>query len=49
MSADLNDQGFSYPEVGDPNRCTACGLCFRMCPDCAIQVDKQDVKSSEKK
>ena len=49
MSADLNDQGFSYPEVSDPDRCTACGMCFRMCPDCAIQVDKEGVKTSDKK
>jgi len=48
MSEDLNDQGLSYPEEINPDCCTGCGLCFRMCPDTAIEVvndktDKQDV------
>lgn len=42
MSEDINDEGHAFPEDIDPQRCTACGLCFRMCPDCAIEIREAD-------
>ena len=32
-------------EVIDPNRCTGCGLCFRMCPDMAIEIRRTPSKA----
>jgi len=40
MSTDLNEQGLPYPEMTDYDECTGCGICFRMCPDTAVQVNK---------
>ena len=42
MSSDLNEQGQPYPEMADEGKCTTCGMCFRMCPDGAIEVSAQE-------
>jgi NAD-dependent dihydropyrimidine dehydrogenase PreA subunit len=47
MAEDLNQQGLPYPEMIDEERCTTCGICFRMCPDTAIEVNKPDTKKKE--
>jgi NAD-dependent dihydropyrimidine dehydrogenase PreA subunit len=41
MSDVLNEQGHPYAELIDQGRCTGCGLCFRMCPDTAIEIDRK--------
>lgn len=48
MTQELNVQGNPYAEVIDPAACTACGICFRMCPDVAIEItgDKDDNSDS---
>jgi NAD-dependent dihydropyrimidine dehydrogenase PreA subunit len=47
MSSDLNAQGQPYPEQIDAGKCTACGLCFRMCPDGAIEVDAGELSKCQ--
>jgi NAD-dependent dihydropyrimidine dehydrogenase PreA subunit len=42
MSSGLNEQGQPYPELVDEQVCTTCGLCFRMCPDAAIEVTEEE-------
>lgn len=39
MSQEINSEGY-HPVVFVDNdgRCTACGLCFKTCPDCALEV-----------
>jgi len=39
MSSKLNKKGYHYAEV-DAEKCTGCGLCFQMCPDLAIEIEK---------
>jgi len=47
MSEELNEQGLPFPEMVDEERCTTCGICFRMCPDTAIEVHKPDTKKKQ--
>jgi len=38
----LNAKGF-HPAAAAPDnaeRCTGCGFCYMICPDCAIEVDR---------
>jgi NAD-dependent dihydropyrimidine dehydrogenase PreA subunit len=41
MSKQLNPAGNSFVEITDIDECTACGMCFQMCPDLAIEIDKK--------
>lgn len=45
MSEELNSQGSPYAEIIDPAACNACGICFRMCPDVAIEITEQAEES----
>lgn len=39
FSESFNIKGYHPAEFVDPNyKCTACGFCYMMCPDCAIEV-----------
>ena len=40
LSKNLNKKGFHYAEIIDPKKCTGCGLCFQMCPDLCIEIEK---------
>ena len=42
-----NQYGTNMPEVKNPEECTYCGLCERMCPDGAINVMKEEEKKNE--
>ncbi len=48
MSEELNSQGNPYAEIIDPAACNACGICFRMCPDVAIEISEQAEDSGGK-
>jgi len=39
MSKELNPAGYPYVKTVDGKKCTACGLCYRMCPDVVIEVE----------
>jgi len=41
-----NNYGSSMPEVKNADQCAACGMCERMCPDGAINVESE-VKGDE--
>ncbi len=40
MGKQMNIKGYYPVTVSDPEQCIACAMCARMCPDCAIQVEK---------
>ncbi len=33
----LNKKGYSIV-VADEEKCIQCGMCYRMCPDCVIEI-----------
>jgi ferredoxin len=37
MGKEFGPSGYLSPEF-TPGKCTACGICARMCPDYAIEV-----------
>ena len=36
----MNKKGYNYAEVIDENKCTGCTMCFKMCPDLCIEIEK---------
>ena len=36
-----NNYGSNMPEVKNPDNCIGCGICERMCPDGAINVESE--------
>ena len=46
MANDLNEKGHPYAVLVDPEKCSYCAMCGRMCPDVAIEID--DPKGSGK-
>ncbi|MCR4940463.1 MAG: ferredoxin family protein [Treponemataceae bacterium] len=40
MSAQTNGQGVHYPVCNDESKCIACTFCATMCPDVAIEIEK---------
>ncbi len=38
VSKDVNERGLRYVELARPEKCTGCGMCVTMCPDCAIEI-----------
>lgn len=41
LSAEINEYGQFYPQVGDLKTCIGCRLCELYCPDFAIEVGAQ--------
>lgn len=39
ISKELNDKGHTFAVLVDPEKCTHCALCGRMCPDMAIEIE----------
>jgi 2-oxoglutarate ferredoxin oxidoreductase subunit delta len=37
-----NVQGFLMPVAADADRCARCGRCERLCPEGAIEIEKED-------
>jgi len=44
MSRDLNDRGVNYAEFDEGKDCLGCCICATMCPDCCIEVYKEDAE-----
>ncbi|MCE5196118.1 MAG: 4Fe-4S binding protein [Negativicutes bacterium] len=40
MGKQMNAKGYYPVTVTDQEQCIACVMCARMCPDCAIQIEK---------
>jgi len=40
FSEKINARGYHYAEVEIQSECIACQMCYRMCPDVAITVEK---------
>jgi len=40
LSGKTNDSGYDYIEYREDSPCIGCGLCYMVCPDCAISVYK---------
>ncbi|MDY6857319.1 MAG: 4Fe-4S binding protein [Thermodesulfobacteriota bacterium] len=34
----INLEGYLIPQLSEPEKCNACGICGQMCPDLAISV-----------
>jgi len=43
MSQRLNSKGFHAPSSHADDRCIGCRQCVDMCPEAAIEIDKEDV------
>ncbi len=41
MSEDTNGQGVHFPVCTDEGKCIACAFCAVMCPDAAIEIEKE--------
>jgi 2-oxoglutarate ferredoxin oxidoreductase subunit delta len=44
MAGHINVMGFHPATVEEPEKCTGCALCARMCPDLVIEVAKEEKK-----
>jgi 2-oxoglutarate ferredoxin oxidoreductase subunit delta len=40
MCDELNAKGCHPAVIVDESKCTRCGLCYRMCADLAIEIEK---------
>ena len=40
MTVDINEKGYHYAECIDQSKCIACKMCYVICPDVAITVEK---------
>ena len=40
FSKKINSKGYHYAEVVKQADCIACKMCYQMCPDVAIKVEK---------
>lgn len=41
-SDEMNEKGVTLPRVKDPDKCTLCGLCTRLCPDFALTMTEEE-------
>jgi len=42
MSKHFNEKGYCPAEVADADACIGCTSCALICPDCAIEIFKED-------
>ena len=42
MTMDLNAKGYHYAEVRHAESCTGCRACAEMCPDAAIEIEREE-------
>jgi len=42
MSQDLNQRGQHYVEAEHPENCTGCRQCADVCPDAAIEIEREN-------
>jgi 2-oxoglutarate ferredoxin oxidoreductase subunit delta len=40
FSDKINTKGYHYAEVVEQEQCIACKMCYQICPDVAITVEK---------
>ena len=40
MGSHMNSKGYHPVTIIDQSLCISCAMCARMCPDCAIKVEK---------
>ncbi|MCL2065285.1 MAG: ferredoxin family protein [Candidatus Cloacimonetes bacterium] len=40
FSVKINAKGYNYAEVEDQSACIACKMCYQICPDVAITIEK---------
>lgn len=40
FSEDINDKGYHYAECIDNSKCITCKMCYTVCPDVAITIEK---------
>ena len=43
MSKRLNSKGYRVPDNHADKRCIGCKQCADMCPEAAIEIDREDV------
>ena len=48
MSRKLNSRGFHYPHSMDADACVGCKGCADICPDAAIEIDREVSGSPDK-
>jgi 2-oxoglutarate ferredoxin oxidoreductase subunit delta len=46
-SKNRNHYGTNMPDTTNPETCIYCGMCERMCPDGAIDVQKEEPSENE--
>jgi len=40
FSKDINQMGYNFAECTNQNECIACKMCYQICPDAAITIEK---------
>lgn len=40
FSVNINEKGYNYAECFDQEACIACKMCYTICPDVAITIEK---------
>ena len=48
LSQRQNSKGYAIPHAVDPESCTRCRICERMCPEFALTVEKERSKEASK-
>jgi 2-oxoglutarate ferredoxin oxidoreductase subunit delta len=41
-SDEMNEKGVALPRIKNPDKCTLCGLCTRLCPDFALTITEEE-------
>ncbi|MFX1293923.1 MAG: ferredoxin family protein [Promethearchaeota archaeon] len=43
----LNSKGYYVPIITNSEKCSKCRMCELICPDFAIEIDDQNIKTTE--